>query len=57
MAIYIEKMGGLERPPDDVRFVPNLNINTKNLHFLCFRSLTCTHRIVPAFACLELSWL
>lgn len=31
MAIYIVKKRGLERLPNDVGFVPNLNINAENL--------------------------
>ena len=42
MAIYIVKMGGLERLLDDMGFIPNLNINAENMHFLCFETLpTC----------------
>ena len=33
MVIYITKNGGLERLTDNMRFVPNLNINAENLHF------------------------
>ena len=33
MVIYIMKNEGLERLTDNMRFVPNLNINAENLHF------------------------
>ena len=51
--LYCEN-GVLEWLLDNVRFVPNLNINTKNLHFLCFWNPTCVRRLVLAYACLRL---
>ena len=49
-ATYTVKKGGLERLPDDVGFVSNLNINAKNLpcivsenRYACARSSLLTH--------------
>ena len=54
MAIYIVKNGGLEWLPKDMGFIPNLNINTENLSFLCFWNLTYVRKLVPAYTCLRL---
>ena len=56
MAIYIVKMGGLERLLDDMGFIPNLNINAENMHFLCFETLptcagSCLRTRVHAWVC------
>ena len=42
--LYCEN-GGLERLPNDVGFVPNLNINVENMSFLYFWNLTCARRL------------
>ena len=52
MAIYVLKMGGLERLPNDVGFVPNLRFNAKNLHFLCFYNPTYARRLKAVCTCI-----
>ena len=53
MPLYIEKNKGFERLPDDVRFVPNLNINAKNLSFIGFWNPRCVCRSMPTYACIR----
>ena len=45
---------GLERLPDDVEFIPNININAENLPCLGFWNLLCMRMIGPAYACRKL---
>ena len=60
---YKVKKKGLERSPNDVGFIPNLNINAKNLSFIvsgnryaCARlslrthAESCMHRLILACA-------
>ena len=44
----------LERLPDDVGFVPNLNINAENLPFKDFWNPSCVHRpvLVYTYVCM-----
>ena len=45
---------GLERSPNNVRFIPNLNINVENLPCISFWKSLCVHKIGPTYACRKL---
>ena len=53
-SIYSVKKGSLERSSDDVGFIPNLNINAKNLPCIVFWKSLCMCKIGPANACRKL---
>ena len=50
-ATYSVKKRGLEQSLDDVGFVPNLNINAKNLPCLGFWKSLYVHKITPTYVC------
>ena len=42
---------GIERSPNDVGFILNININIENLSCITFWKSLCVHKIKPTYAC------
>ena len=50
-------MGGLERLPDNVGFVPNLSFNVENLPSIVYGTLACICKPVYAYTCMKLAYV